>query len=207
MKQRNTLNISGLAFISSPVFYFFISCGPAIRSFSVVPLTITAADSVKVNWSARGKATLITHTDTAINDPDDRRYELREFTLVVQKNGKDKKQVAQVNVLPAESADDIIFSTIRNGDTLIASGEKNVLRWGTYFKIKTAASASARELIVVHGEKTATLAKDGTPSVLFAGISNSGNWEIKSLLTEAEKTDSSTIPARLRIHTIIIYGK
>src|SRR5882757_10953803 len=43
----------------------FISCGPAIHSFQVDQQTITAADSIKVNWDVSGKPTLVIHENEA----------------------------------------------------------------------------------------------------------------------------------------------
>jgi hypothetical protein len=172
-----------------------------------MPLTITADDSVKMNWSVRGQPTLLTHTDTAVNDPDNPQYETREYTLVVQKKGKEVKKTALVNVLPVLSADDIVFTTVRKGDTLVAAGEKNSQRWGTRFVIQTVSSGSRRELTVSHNGRTAQLSQDGSASGLLAGLPNSGDWEITTLLTAAEKADTGSIPGKLRVHSIILYTK
>jgi hypothetical protein len=184
------------------------ACKPKIQSFSVAPLSITAADSVRIAWVARGEATLLTHTDTAnLDDPDNPLFESREYTLVVRRKGKEIKRTALVNVLPVLSADNIVFPCERRGDTLVAYGEKNIERWGKRFIIQELSSACNRDLLVVHENKTALLTKDGNSSNLLQGVCNSGNWEIKTPLTAAEKQDSSLIPSTLRLRSTIKYNK
>jgi hypothetical protein len=183
------------------------ACGPAIRYFVIVPQTITAGDSIKINWSVRGKPTMLLHIDSAVITGDDPHPEYREFTLVSQKRKKEKRSFIQVIVLPEESEDDIVFSTIRKGDSLIAAGEKNEIRWGTRFLLKTVSSGSGRTLQVSHGGKTVVLDKEGSGSVQFAGIPNSGEWEIRTAMSDREKADSTTIPAKLTIHSIILHQK
>jgi hypothetical protein len=185
----------------------FTACGPAIRYFVIVPQTITAGDSVKINWSVRGKPTMLLHIDSAVISGDDPHPEYREFTLVSQKGKKEKRSFIQVIVLPEESEDDIVFSTIRKGDSLFATGEKNEIRWGTLFLLKTISSGSGRTLQVSHGGKTVVLDKEGSGSVQFAGIPNSGEWEIRTAMSDREKADSTTIPAKLTIHSIILHQK
>lgn len=179
------------------------SCGPKIFSFNIQPLTIAQDDSVKINWSVRGKPTLLFNVEEA----GDERSELRIFNLVVQRSGKEKDSVVFVNVLPQESQDNIVFDAERNGDTLIAKGEKNINRWGDFYKIKTISSASKRDLIVTHMGITVQLKADGTSSSLLKNLSNSGDWEIKTLLTPEEKQMPDKIPSVLKITSIIFHQK
>ena len=186
----------------------WVACKPKIQSFAVMPLTITAADSVRIQWKARGEAVLLTHTDTAsMDDIDNPVFETREYTLVVRRKGKEIKRSAVVNVLPLVSADNIVFTCERRGDALVAAGEKNTLRWGRQFLIQELSSACNRDLLVVHENKTALLNRNGTSSSLLQGLCNSGSWEIKTPLTAEEKLDSSLIPATLRIRSVIKYNK
>jgi hypothetical protein len=179
------------------------NCKPLIYSFIVSPLTITARDSVRINWSVRGKPTLLTHTDST-GQPG---FEIREYSLVVEKGGKQASNRAQVNVLPDLSADIIEFDCVRKADTLVAAGEKNNLRWGDHFIIQTSSSFSGRQLLVIHGGRSAKLTADSSMSALFSGLPNNGNWEIKTLLTAAERKDSSLIPGTLQVRTILLFKK
>jgi hypothetical protein len=182
----------------------FISCGPAIHSFQVDQQTITAADSIKVNWDVSGKPTLLIHE----NEADTIHPKSLELTLVVQKNDKVKRDFIQVIVLPRESVDTIVFPiTALHGDTLIASGEKNKARWGDHFELTAVTSASGRPLLVRHGGKTAVLDRQNPDTVTFRGMANSGPWEIRSLQTDAEKKDPATTPPTLRLRTNLLYKK
>lgn len=182
--------------------FLFAACGPVIHSFSVEQQTVTSADSIKVNWEVVGKPTLLIHENAAGGGPE----KLLELTLVAQKNGKSARNFVQVIILPQESVDTIVFPvTALHGDTLIAAGEKNVARWGDHFQLGAVASASGRPLLVTHAGKTTLL--NGVDSVTFRGISNSGPWEFRTLLTDAEKRDPTTTPATLRLRTTLLYKK
>jgi hypothetical protein len=188
-----------------------VSCGPSIHAFKVDAQTVTAADSIKVNWEVSGKPTLLIHENVAgggngggskTGGPE----LYLELTLVAQKNGKEARQFIQVVVLPPESVDTIVFVvSALHGDTLIAAGEKNITRWGDHFLLGDVASASGRPLLITHAGKTA-LVQD-VDSVTFRGVSNSGPWEIRSLLTDAEKRDPTIAPATLRLRTKLLYKK
>jgi hypothetical protein len=130
---------------------------------------------------------------------------LLEFTLVVQKQKKEVRQKVQVVILPKESTNEIIFPTYLRGDTLIASGDKNQERWGDKFSILTVNSGSGRQLVVKHANKIANLDKNGSPSNDLKGTPIAGVWEIRSMLTEADKKDMSSAPATLRIIATIQY--
>lgn len=204
-----------------PVFFLLlyslalVSCGPAIRSFQVDQQTITAADSVKVNWDVSGKPTLLIHEQEVAGGGSIRPgmagaggEKFLELTLVAQKNGKEKRQFIQVIVLPRESVDTIVFPvSMLHGDTLIAAGEKNTGRWGDHFQLTSVRSASGRPLLVQHGGKTVLLDEQNPDTVTFQGMANSGAWEIRSLLTDAEKSDPSKTPATLRLRTNLLYKK
>lgn len=184
------------------------SCSPVIRSFTVQPLTITSEDSVKVNWDVRGKPTLLVHEnivppDPANLGPSDAGKKFLELTLVVQKRSKEQRRIVQVAVLPKLSTDEIVFRTDLRGDTLVAAGDKNSERWGDKFEIASVSSGSGRQLFVWHANKTVVLDKNGAPSNALMGTPVAGRWEIRSLLTDAEKKDMSTAPETLRLNATI----
>jgi hypothetical protein len=187
------------------------SCSPRIRSFSVTPLIITSKDSVQVNWSVNGKSTLLFHENILPKNSNplagDSTLKYFEFTLVAQKHGKERKQMIQVTVLPDRSTNDIIFKTYLKGDTLVASGEKNIQKWGNLFEIITVASGSERALLVFHNGKTVKLNNSTTPSTELAGTPLEGYWEFRSLLTDMEKKDLTKAPETLRIICTIQYKK
>ncbi|MES1161064.1 MAG: hypothetical protein ABUM51_09930 [Bacteroidota bacterium] len=188
-----------------------VSCGPSIHSFKVNAQTVTAADSIKVDWEVSGKPTLLIHEKAMgggngggllAGGPE----KYLELTLVAQKNGKEARQFIQVIVLPPISVD-TIFLTVGtlHGDTLIARGEKNVSRWGDHFQLGAVASASGRPMWVTHAGKTVLV--NGSGSSSFQGVSNSGPWEFRTLLTETEKRDHTMAPSTLSLQTILLYNK
>jgi hypothetical protein len=185
----------------------YVSCGPSIHSFKVDAQTVTAADSIKVDWEVSGKPTLLIHEKGmggggSAGGPE----KYLELTLVAQKNGKEARQFIQVIVLPPISVD-TIFLTVKalHGDTLIAMGEKNVSRWGDHFQLGAVASASGRPMWVTHAGKMVLV--NGSDSLSFRGVSNSGPWEFRSLLTDAEKREHPIAPTTLSLQTILLYNK
>ncbi len=224
------MNYSGLPLLL--LSFSLVSCGPSIHSFQVDQQTITAADSIKVNWEVSGKPTLVIHENevgggggsasggnggsVAVGDGGGPATEKEgaihakylELTLVAQKNGKEARQFIQVIVLPPVSVDTIVFPVgSLHGDTLLAAGEKNISRWGDHFRLGSVISASGRSLLVTHGGKTVVLDGQHPDTVSFRDMANSGSWEIRSLLTDAEKRDPTTTPATLRLRTTLIYQK
>jgi hypothetical protein len=197
---KNRINYFLFIFISIYVY----SCGPQINSFTVEPLTISSKDSVKIKWDVSGEATLLFHEKI---NPDDSITIFREFTLVVQKGGKEVKRFIQVTVIPDESTTEIIFTTSLRGDTLVAEGEKNIARWGNLFQVLNVSSSSGRNLTVKHSGKTAELDKDGSQSNVLEGTPVEGHWEFRSLLTGSEKADLSSAPEFLSIKAIIQYKR
>ena len=221
------MNYSGLPLLL--LSFSLVSCGPSIHSFQVDQQTITAADSIKVNWEVSGKPTLVIHENevggsapggnggsiqvgngggSAIEKEGAIHAKYLELTLVAQKNGKEARQFIQVIVLPPASVDTVVFPVgSLHGDTLLAAGEKNISRWGDHFRLGSVASASGRPLLVTHGGKTVVLDGQHSDTVIFRDMTNSGSWEIRSLLTDAEKRDPTTTPATLRLRTTLIYQK
>jgi hypothetical protein len=194
------------SYIAAGIFLVLLfGCSPVIHSFSVVPLTITANDSVKVNWSVSGHPTLIMHDNdnsgNLVSENSHTRY--REFTLVVQKHGKEISRMIQVNVLSTNDSSVIIFGTTLSGDTLVAKGINNEQKWGDGFEIVSVASGCNRKLLVTHGNKTFPVDAAGNPLLQFEGDPVKGFWEFSCLLTSAEKLDITTAPSTLQIKVTI----
>ncbi len=184
---------------------FFSGCAgkPVIHSFTVRPLTITADDTVKVNWDVKGTPTLLVHEkETA-----DSAIKTLEITLVATKGDKEVNRPVQVTVVPKNTATQITFSTSLSGDTLVAAGNKNPEKWGDRFEILSVSSASNRTLIVSHANRTAVLDSTGVLSAAFAGTPVEGRWVLKYVLTAAEKKDMSTAPETLQLNTTIQYKR
>ena len=196
--------------ISSPVFQLrwifwliiFYSCAPKVTSFTALPPTITKGDSVTLNWKIKGNPTLL-FDQRKITHPGNDSLEVLEFTLSIEKNKKEKHIKRQVSVLPAESMDKVILATSDlKGDTLIATGIKDTLLWAN-LEIISVSSASKRTLIVLHNDIRSQLDSSGVISNAWDGSKYSGEWKIMTILTDAEKKDSSIIPGQLEIKAII----
>jgi hypothetical protein len=193
-------------------FYFLLSifqlcaCGPKIFYFQARPCTtITKEDSVKFTWKVRGTPTLLQYQEDA-GDPENPAKYYQYYKLVTKKG---KKEVAYpvlgLTILPDTSTDYILINTIRRGDIAFASATRDTLVWGNYFILDQIYSASSRRLTVTHLGKTTDLNGNSNPSLDFKGLPNSGLWEISTQLTDAEKKDSTQIPGRLKIKTVIIH--
>lgn len=185
-------------------------CAPAIDSFTVKPLTITNNDSVTINYQTQGTTTLMFHENMILEDSvktGEIPIKYLEFTLVARKSNKEARRMIQVMVLPNESSTEIAFLTTLHGDTLVAAGDKNSLRWSDKFTVLTIATGSDRNLNIRHAGKVAQLEKNGIPSNEFKGTPVKGDWEIRSMLTKQEKANPDSAPEVLWIKAFIQYNK
>ena len=185
----------------------FSCCPKAIKLFDVDKRTITMDDSLIFTWDACGKPKLLFHekpaTDSAGIMPIDSSVRILEFTLAAK---REQSQTIQVVMLPKVISDFITFQSTRNGDTIIARGEKNKKRWGNLFEILTVKSDSGVSLNVKHEGIMAELDAKGTTSMAYKGTPVEGYWELRHILTASEKLN--LIPwESLQIHTTIQYKK
>jgi hypothetical protein len=182
------------------------SCGPKIFYFHARPCTtITKNDSVQFIWKVRGTPTLL-HWQEDAEDPENPGKYYAYYKLVVKKGKKDSAlPTLGLTVLPDTSIDYIRINTIRRGDSAIAIDVRDTLIWGMRFVLDQVSSGSGRPLTVTHNGRTAQLDGTGSPSNALKGLPNSGPWELSTLLTESERKDTTRIPGRLMIKTIIIH--
>jgi hypothetical protein len=182
-----------------------IGCGPKVISFSVRPsLTITNRDSVKFNWKIRGTPTLLFYAEDAGDDENPGKQFLT-YKLVAHKGNNYPFSTIALTLVMDTSVDYIRINTIRHGDSAVAIGIKDTLLWGTQFMVGSIASNSKRSVSLRHLGKTTQLNAQGDQSAAFAGLTYSGPWEIRTLLSDAEKKDSSLIPPKLSIKAIVIH--
>ena len=199
-----------LCFILLLLIIGYSSCNPAIHTFKVEPLTTTSRDSVKINWKVSGKPTLLFHeVDQKEDNPlknGDVTAKYLEFILSVVKGKNEAHRMVQVAIVPDTSYTEIVFPTVLHGDTLIAAGNKNILRWGNSFKVLSLASQGNRDLLITHSDKTIKVGS-GSTTYAFEGTPLEGFWEFRSLLTIKEKEDMSTAPDRFRVKLVIKYKR
>lgn len=184
------------------------SCAPKIKSFIARPYTtITAEDSVQLTWQVRGKPTLLVYEDPGGDDENPAKHYL-SYKLVAQKG---KKEVSyptlSLTVLPDTSIDYIVINTIRRGDSAVATAVRDSSQWGNHFVLAGISSASGRVITVNHMRNQVVLDANGGMSSGLNGLPNSGTWQLSTVLSTEEKQDSTRIPGRLSIKTIIVHQK
>jgi hypothetical protein len=123
---------------------------------------------------------------------------LRYIALVVALRGKETDSVVQVEVRVDSATDQIAFAPVIVGDSLVASGINDTVRWGGRFSILTVAAGSTRSLTVTHAGVTRVLTPGEQPDTAFRGSPIGGAWAINSALSD-EKEDHNLIPRFLRI--------
>jgi hypothetical protein len=194
------------SFLPFIIISFLSACGPKIYFFQIRPCTtITKTDSVQFTWQVRGIPTLLHYQEDA-EDPDIPKKEYAFYKLVAKRG---KKEVAYptlgLTILPETSVDYILINTIKRGDSAIAIAIRDTLVWGKRFILDSVASGSNRNMTVTHLGKTVVLKGNGAYSSSLKGLPNSGLWELGILLSPDEIKDSTRIPGRLMIKTIIIH--
>ncbi len=134
------------------------------------------------------------------SNTDDR---LRYITLVVTRNGQDSSRVIQVAVRPDAAKDEIAFRTIIRGDSIVAMGINNPVRWGDAFNIQTVSDVSNRVMDIVHSNISQQLRPGDPPDNSFNGTPVRGNWVFRSLMTAEEKNDHRLVPNFLKLSITI----
>jgi hypothetical protein len=154
-----------------------VACRPVIYRFTVSPLTIGSDDSIRTDWQVRGEAILLIH-DRKLTGADSN-ARLRELTLVVRKNGREISRKIQVAVLPNGITERIVFRTVLQGDTLVAEGTNNALRWGDDFVIRIVTDATDRPLDIRHNGITRHLEQGSPPAANEMIAQQPGGVQVK----------------------------
>lgn len=180
------------------IFAICSSCKPAIHSFRVTPLVITGDQKIHIALDVKGTASLEYNEHFS---PDS--IQLLDFTLIVNKGGKEERKNVQVQKLKSLAPLNITFATSKlDGDFVEASGENNNNQWSN-FQIVSVSSVMSRDIMVSHSGRMAELKSDGSSSQNLSGTTAGGNWSLKTRLTTSEKADSSKIPQELKIRAVI----
>jgi hypothetical protein len=136
--------------------------------------------------------------------PDDNTGDLlRYITLVVTSNGKDSSRVVQVEVRGDSAVDEIAFRTVIRGDSLVAAGINNPIRWGDNFYILSVANNSNRTIKVIHSNISHDLHPGNQPDDGFKGTPVKGDWSFTTPLTPEEANDHRLIPIFIKISITI----
>ena len=184
------------------------ACGPKVTSFRASPCTtITREDSIRFIWRVRGETQIVFHVEDAGDDENPQKRYLM-YKLVARKGGKEAASPnLGITLVPDTVVDYVIIDTKRVRDSAIAVDTKDTLVWGTHFLLDRVSSLSHRPMSIAHGGQTVVLDGSGTTSMDFRGLPNSGRWRMGILLTDAEKRDTTLIPAKLQVRTVVVHTK
>ncbi len=163
------------------------------RAGVTTPIVLHANSGIQLPFSSRDSLTILKQHDSYSADI------LRYVALVAALRGKETDSVIQIEVRVDSATSQIAFAPIIVGDSLIAAGINDTIRWGSVFSILTVAAGSTRSLTVTHAGISRVLDPTQQSDTAFRGSPIGGAWAITSPLTADEKDDHSLIPRFLRI--------
>jgi hypothetical protein len=198
-----------LPIILTGMIFLFASCKPKIYSFQAEPSAVSNADSVRLQWKIRGRPTMM-YDRVSMANPGGDSLQLLEFTLVAEKGNNDPAHAKRQIILLPEACKTILYvrmdSLSKNGDSLIAIGINDTIRWNDVV-IADLSNTAFRQLMISHAGRSGVLEDGAMHDAGWKDLPYGGNWEIKSPLTEMEKKDHSKIPTRIELQVIIKPGK
>ena len=163
------------------------------RGGVTTPIVLHANSGIQLALPARDSLTILKQPDAYAADI------LRYIALVATLRGKETDSVVQAEVRVDSATAQIAFAPVIVGDSLVAAGINDTVRWGGVFSILTVAAGSSRSLTVSHAGVTRVLTPGVEPDTAFRGSPIGGDWSINSPLTADEKGDHGLIPRFLRI--------
>jgi hypothetical protein len=183
-------------------FVLLAACQPRIYSFTVDPKSIGPSDRIRVGWEVKGEPSLQIQDypypgDSSSGD------KLRYITLVVTRNKHEISQVVQVAVRRDSASDEIAFRPVVAGDSLVAAGINNPVRWGNEFDILSVADGSDRAMEVSHAGIARELHPGDKPDDAFKGTPVQGDWIFRCQMTPEERNHQRPLPLFLRIFITI----
>jgi hypothetical protein len=164
-----------------------------VRDGLTTPIVLHANSGIQLALPTHDSLAILKKPD--VNAADILRY----IALVATLRGKETDSVVEVEVRMDSAADQIAFAPVIVGDSLVAAGVNDSVRWGGIFSILTVAAGSARSLTVSHGGIIKVLTPGQQPDTAFLGSPIGGEWSIGSPLTPDEKDDHSLVPRFLRV--------
>jgi hypothetical protein len=190
----------GPAIATALAVIFIGGCGPKIYNFDVAQSSICEGDSIKVTWDMRGTPTMLINF---VEDSSQTGNKPKTVWLTLVGGDNDDVRRKEIMVYPQHGLDSVAFITSLQSDTLIASGTKDPDRWGDRFEILTVASGSGRPLSVRHAGRSVELDAGGTPSTGLEGTPYEGDWDLRSIITSAERQQPATTPNWLIVRATI----
>lgn len=184
----NDINYPGTGSSKPPAATLTITRHGEITTFRLLPDSF-----LLIPLDSKGSLTLKARSDDPAHDI------LRYLTLVASLHNKEVSSVVQIAIRPDSASDEIGFRVTLHGDTLIASGINNAVRWGNEFEILSITDGSHRTIQVQHANISRELRPDGPPDKGFEGTPVQGEWIFQSLMTPEEKKDHRLIPTFIKI--------
>ena len=163
------------------------------RDGVATPIVLHAGGGIQLALPARDSLLILKQPDANAAEM------LRYLALVATLRGKETDSVVQVEVRADAATDQIAFAPSLVGDSLVASGINDTVRWGGVFSILSVAAGSTRSLTVTHAGVTRVLTPGEQADTTFRGSPIGGYWSINSPLTADEKDDHSLVPRFLRV--------
>ena len=163
------------------------------RGGVTTPIVLHPNSGIQLALPARDSLTILKQPDGYTADI------LRYIVLVAALRGKETDSVVQIEVRVDSATSQIAFAPVIVGDSLVASGINDTVRWGSVFSILTVAAGSSRSLTVTHAGVTRVLTPGVEPDTTFRGAPIGGDWAINSPLSADEKEDHGLVPRFLRI--------
>lgn len=180
------------------------ACGPKVNSFSAEPNVICAGSKSRLTWDATTGGTLASSPETAGIGPVEKkgavtvspmkttRFHLEVSTLF----GRDGRDV-DVSVQTAPSDTKTLGQSLADPSAgcdatsvwVTAVAPPNF--WDAKFRVGSVASPDGRRYHVVHAGRSADVTPDA-PSDAFQGVEVSGDWLLKSRLTDGEACGQKT---------------
>lgn len=112
---------------------------------------------------------------------------------------EDSKWVEVVGIGPDAAEPVALGTSTIAGNDVVAQGKKDPKTWDSSVEIATIASCANRRIQATHAGKTVTLPADGSSSSDLAGLPIGGDWELRTPMSAAERTNPTLRPKKLTV--------
>jgi hypothetical protein len=172
------------------------SCGPKVRSFVLSPRNVCQGGETRITWEVSGTPKLLVRhgrvTEAGSNEPD-----TLTLLLIVTKGRDSVTALEDILEFPTRFDHTVAIETTREGDEVVGRDTANAALWPASFVIQSVRSPSGQRIAVHHGERSVTLAADGSPSTALQGTPLAGAWELRS------SAGPGNAPDLLRVNAIV----
>lgn len=183
---------------------FCLGCGgPSIKQFDIQPKILCEGQTATMQWRADGDLSMTLRLEPPRAGEQEcavEGFDTYALTLVARKGEEEVIWKNELGQLRRNAAEPILLPTTSlAGSDVVASGEKNAKLWDDRVEVATVAACWQRPMLVHHGDKTALLPADGTPSAELAGTTLGGSWDLRSPLSLDEQQNPARRPKTLQV--------